>query len=185
MWAVSVLGQSPRELREGAVGWMASPDGTYIAFSPLGASDNIREIWVMGSQGDNPRKVLAVGENETLQGVRWSPDAQRLAYIREPRSSDNSQYSIETCDLKGASRTVVIRANPGLWLQDFGWLPEGRIVYAQRESPSSSDDNLWQIGIRPAQVTTIFGKSALITIQARPPVNRNASPSGLDLTFWD
>ncbi len=147
MWTVSVLGQSPRELREGASEWEVSPDGTHIAFSPLGASDNVREIWVMGSQGDNPQKVLAVGENEWLHSVHWSPDGQRLAYIREQRSADRYQYSIETCDLKGASRTVVVSADPGLWLPDFWWLPEGRIVYARQESLGSSDDNLWQIGI--------------------------------------
>ena len=32
---VSVLGQSPRQLRDGAVGWRVSPDGTRIAFSSL------------------------------------------------------------------------------------------------------------------------------------------------------
>ena len=41
MWTVSVLGQSPRELREGASGFEVSPDGTHIAFSPLGASDTL------------------------------------------------------------------------------------------------------------------------------------------------
>ena len=34
MWTVSILGQSPRELREGAGAWEVSPDGTRIAFSP-------------------------------------------------------------------------------------------------------------------------------------------------------
>jgi serine/threonine protein kinase len=168
MWTVSVLGPSPRELREDAVG-LGSPDGTHIAFTPSGAND--REIWVMGSQGDNPQKVLAIGENETLVVVRWSPDGQRLAYIRRLRSADRFQYSIETCDLKGASRTVVASANPDLWLQDFWWLPEGRIVYARRESLDSSEDNLWQIGIDNHAGT--------------PPVNRNVLPSGLDLTFMD
>ena len=66
MWTVSLLGQSPRDLREGATGFEVSPDGTHIAFSPVGASDDVREIWVMGIQGDNPQKVLAVGENEWL-----------------------------------------------------------------------------------------------------------------------
>ena len=40
MWTVSLLGQSPRELREGASGFEVSPDGTHIAFSPVGASDD-------------------------------------------------------------------------------------------------------------------------------------------------
>ncbi len=69
----------------------------------------------MGSQGDNPQKVLAIGgEHEGLHWVHWSPDGQRLAYIRNQRSADRFQRSIETCDLKGASRTVVVSADrPG------------------------------------------------------------------------
>jgi serine/threonine protein kinase len=144
MWTVSVLGPSPRELREGAVG-LGSPDGTRIAFQPSGA--NQREIWVMGGQGDNPQKVLVVGENESLPYVQWSPDGQRLAYVREQRTADRFPYSIETCDLKGASRTVVVPADPGLRLHDICWLPEGRIVYARPDSLYSRDDNLWQIGM--------------------------------------
>jgi len=147
MWTVSVLGQSQRQLREGALGFGVSPDGTHIAFSPRGASDDTREIWVMGSQGDNPQKVLAVGEDEWLDWVHWSPDGHRVAYIRTLRSADTFQYSMETCDLKGASRTVVVSADPGLGLQDFWWLPEGRIVYARQESLGSTDVNLWQIGL--------------------------------------
>ena len=37
-----------------------------------------------------------------------------------------SRYSIETCDLKGASRTVVMSSDR-LYLEDFSWLPDGRI----------------------------------------------------------
>lgn len=60
IWTVSVLGQSPRQIREGASGFGVSPDGTHIAFSSSGTSEYIREIWVMGIQEDNPPKVLAV-----------------------------------------------------------------------------------------------------------------------------
>jgi serine/threonine protein kinase len=146
MWTVSMLGQSPRELREGASGFEVSPDGTRIAFSPLGTSGSAREIWVMGSQGDNPQKVLGLGENEWLVSVHWSPDGQRLAYIKAQRTPERYQASIETCDLKGANRTVVV-SDPELWARDFCWLADERIVYSQQESVGSSDDNLWEIGI--------------------------------------
>ena len=146
MWTVSMLGQSPRVLRDGASGVEVSPDGTHIAFSPLGTSDDVREIWVMGNQGDNPQKVLAPGENEWLYSVHWSPDGQRLAYIREQRTPERYRRSIETSDLKGASRTEVV-SEPELGLADSCWLADGRIVYSRQESSGSSDDNLWEIGI--------------------------------------
>jgi serine/threonine protein kinase len=162
-WTVSMLGQSPRRLREDAVGFKVSPDGTQIAFSPLGASDDRREIWVMGIQGDNPQKVLEVGGDEYVRSVQWSPDGHRLAYIAVRHLT-----SLETCDLKGANRTVVVPAGNDLLLDDFRWLPEGRILYAGG-----------------TQVPSIFGKSLLITMPARPRANRNALPSGLDLSFGD
>ena len=146
IWTLSVLGQSsPRQLREGAQGFGVSPDGTRVAFIPLGATDYAREIWVMSSQGDNPQKILAVGENEWLEWVRWSPDGQRLAYVRVQGTQLRSQRRIETCDLKGTSRAVVVPDTD--LLAEFCWLPEGRIVYARQDSPDSSDSNLWQVGI--------------------------------------
>src|SRR5262249_46058791 len=53
MWTISVLGQSPRELHEGlAFAGGVSPDGTRIAFTPqAGTSGDVREIWVMDTQG--------------------------------------------------------------------------------------------------------------------------------------
>jgi eukaryotic-like serine/threonine-protein kinase len=149
IWTVSLLGQY-RKLREGASVFGVSPDGTHIAFSPQGV-DHIGEIWVMGSQGENPQKVLAIAENQNTWGVHWSPDGRRLAYIRAPLNSDSSHHSIETCDLNGANRTVVL---PG-YVNDYCWLPDGRIVY-------SRDENLWQIGIDNHAGTPI-GKPKRIT----------------------
>jgi WD40 repeat protein len=81
IWTVSLLRESPRKLREGASGLDISPDGTHLAFCRFGASGEIREIRVMGSQGDKPQRVLALGEKEWCNSVHWSPDSQRLAYI--------------------------------------------------------------------------------------------------------
>jgi serine/threonine protein kinase/Tol biopolymer transport system component len=147
MWSVSVLGQSAHELREGAFGQVVSPDGTHIAFSPAsGTSEHDREIWMMGSQGDNPQRVLALGQNEPVTSTCWSPDGQRLAYIRVERSPEKRQSSIETCDLKGENRTLVV-SEANRYFEDFWWLPDGRIVYSRQEAQQSNDANLWQIGI--------------------------------------
>ena len=72
----SALGQSLRELRDGAVGSGLRPMACTFVFTSPG-------IWVMDSQGNNPQKILAFGENESAMNaeVRWSPDGRRLAYI--------------------------------------------------------------------------------------------------------
>jgi len=68
MWTVSMLGQSPRELREGAIGFEVSPDGTHIAFTPAAASGYIRELFVMSNQGENPQKVVAWEKTNSSMG---------------------------------------------------------------------------------------------------------------------
>jgi serine/threonine protein kinase len=145
-WTASVLGQSLREVRDGGFGSGVAPDGMHIVFGPTGPGGDSHQIWVMDSQGSSPQKVLAVGENAVLWGVRWSPDGQRLAYIKAQRTADANQISIETCDLKGAGGTVVL-SSPDLAPLDLCWLPDRRIIYSRQESRGSNDTNLWQIGI--------------------------------------
>jgi eukaryotic-like serine/threonine-protein kinase len=146
IWTVSLLGESAHELRERAVGAKASPDGTRIVFAPVvGGGDN-REIWVMDGQGQNPEKVFALGTDEFLRDVTWSPDGQRVAFIKGGGAADGRHYSIETCDLKGTNRTVVL-SSPRLYFGSVCWLPDGRIVYTRQESPGLDDTNLWQIGV--------------------------------------
>ena len=109
----------------------------------------------------------------------WSPDGQRLAYIRVRQGPEGDQASIETCDLKGSRTTVV--SDPGL--ESFCWLAEGRIVYSRRESAYSNDDNLWEIGI-DGDAGTPIGKSKRITQWAGFSLeNLSASANGKRLTL--
>jgi len=195
IWTVSMLGQSPRRLRQGAAGGVVSPDGTHISFAPaLGSPDSGREIWVMGSQGENPQKLLALGENEWFSvwnalgmneryGIgNWSPDGQRLAYIRAKRTPERYETSIETCDLKGANHAVVV-SGAERYISDFWWLPDGRIIYSGQESLYTSSCNLWQIGV-DGQAGTPTGKPKQITLWAESDVfGLSASADGKRLAL--
>jgi Tol biopolymer transport system component len=157
MWIVSMLGQSARKLREQAFGFGVSPDGTRVSFTTArttrllvsgyaGTVATTREIWIAENQGGNPQRAFALGENESVVAVSWSPDGHRLAYIKDQHAQNGERFSVESCDLKGANRTVVL-SSPELTLAGLCWLADGWIVYSRKESPSSDDYNLWQIGI--------------------------------------
>jgi Tol biopolymer transport system component len=182
-WTVSMIGQSPRVLREGVSGYGAvSPDGTHIALVRFEGSGHGREISVMSIQGDNPQKILTFGENEWLKAWCWSADGQRLAYIRKWRASEDFQQSMETCDLKGNDRRMLVPGSD-LYLGDLWWLPDGRIVYSRQEFPGSDDFNLWQIGIN-TQTGARTGKPKRITQWGGSYITQlSASADGKRLTF--
>jgi Tol biopolymer transport system component len=115
----------------------------------------------MDSGGDNPRKILALENNDWYGRVRWSPDGRRLAFIRFRGIAGNARVSIETCDLEGANRTVLVDSDPpangGLI-----WLPDWRIVYLTGRSAGFDFVGLWQVGI-DAGSGKPTGKPRLVT----------------------
>ena len=57
IWAASVLGGAPRKLREEAVAYSVSPDGSSIAFGTNPGEFGDREIWLMEPNGERARKL--------------------------------------------------------------------------------------------------------------------------------
>jgi len=159
LWSISTMGPSSRELHSDAHGWGVSPNGRHIAFSPNGSVSP--EIWVMDSKGENPQKILTVPSNEGMWSVRWSPDGQRLAYVR----ANSGRQWMETCDLNGENRTEVVVAE----VRGMVWLPGDRLVYSQGEA-HDVEANLWQIDVdtrmgkpigRPRRITRWTGTDLL------------------------
>ena len=201
MWTVSLLGQPPRELREDAYAAGVSPDGTRVLFWPAtNGMHAFREIWTVGIEGDDPKKILAVDKGDVLLSPSWSPDGARLAYVYG-RLTGKKQSSIETCNLDGKGRTVVVSTEPGnLMFWGVIWLPDGRIAYTRRESPSSSGNNLWQIAVdsntgtpttKPKRVTqwagarlswglsaSAYGDLAVLNLQWRAQVDLGELTAG-------
>ncbi len=152
-WVVSVMGGPPRKLRDDASPWGVSPDGTLIAFGTgHGAHGHYGELWVMGAQGEDPRRLVAASEVDGVFIAAWSPDGQRIAYGRFRVTSDKDEYSIESRDLKRGPPTVML---PGPRLgKAFSWLPGGRFVYLMHEAEEvRGGENLWEV-----QVDTKTGK---------------------------
>ena len=159
VWVTSVLGEALSAIRERALAWSVSPDGSLIAFSSTVSNS---DIWVMGANGDDPRKIVTAEQGEFFVGVVWSPDNRRIAYGRRRLEPAGTVCDIATRELK-TGQTAVILSDPKLAAGlggGFWWLADGRLIYSLGEAtpvfgPGPSDTNFWEI-----QVDARTGKPA-------------------------
>jgi eukaryotic-like serine/threonine-protein kinase len=178
LWLISVFGGAPQKLRTHSFGAKVSPDGLSIAF----LSGHGHEIWLVGADGENARKILGK-ESDEYRSLAWSPSGQRLAYLKKFEKaglSENLGGSVETLSLNGGSPSVVV-SDPGLLVwADIAWLPDGRLFFSSSEGERIVGDmNLWTImtdvgtGLpsgKPAKITNWFAMLA-----AYPSVSRDGS----------
>jgi serine/threonine protein kinase/Tol biopolymer transport system component len=140
-WVISVMGGPPRKLRDVADVWSVSPDGNLIAFGTGQAFFRSREIWLMGAQGEEPRRFVSGSEDDGFFWAAWSPDGQRIAYNRIHRTPGKLEYSMESRDLKGGQPTVI----ESCYGSQFRWFPSGRFVYSMLEPEVRGGENLWEV----------------------------------------
>lgn len=149
LWVISVLGGPPRLLREHAGFGPPSPDGSQIVYltgAPNGPiTPSATELWLMGAQGENPHKFLIAAEGESLDYMSWSPDGQRIVYVRY----HGGEASIESRTLKGEQLTTIL-SDPRFFAWGLWWFPNGRMVFTAREpEPNQNDSSLWEIQVDP------------------------------------
>jgi serine/threonine protein kinase/Tol biopolymer transport system component len=165
IWLQSVFGGAPRKLRANARSPAVSPQGTLIAFVGFGS----HELWVMGPNGENPRKVLS-SESERFGPPAWSPTGQRLAYLRYRPGESEFGGAIQTVAL-GAGAPSLVLSDTGLDIGSFAvlqWVRDGRLIFALQGRAGSEEMNLWAIMTdlrtgkaigKPAKITNWFGVS--------------------------
>ena len=152
IWVVSALGGAPRKIRHEATAWSVSPDGSKVVFTTNTGSLGDREVWLMGPNGEQPEKLLAANDGSAFAAVKWSPDGERLAYLRlrliqTRQHEDRFEISIETCDLKGPSPSTVFSSST---VRDFYWVSPGRIIYSRADTePNGKSDNFWEVPVDP------------------------------------
>jgi len=160
IWSMSILDGVPRQLREDAGGASISPDGSHIAFT----SGNGEEIWLIGTNGEEPKRIVAGAEGDSFQGPLWFADGQHLAYARGHSVAGELAISVEWLDVK-TGRTTTIFSDPRFTSSCL--LPDGSMIYSVSEPPpKQSDANLWEIKIdarsgeaisRPRRITNWAG----------------------------
>jgi DNA-binding winged helix-turn-helix (wHTH) protein/Tol biopolymer transport system component len=163
LYRLSILGGDPQEVANDAGAGYVSPDGSRIAYLP---TPDLNEIWIMDSDGANPRKVVSSGEAKKygsyqswIYPLAWSPTGQHLAYIEnhavDAPAPAQPTHLLRIIGANGQGASVVLndpRIGEALW-----WGPDGRILFSYREDPESGEDNYGVYSIRVDERT---GKAA-------------------------
>ena len=141
VWLVSVLGGSPRKIREDAQAYSVSRDGSLIAFGANKKRFGEGEAWLMGVHGENPQRVLAARDDGPIDWFDLSPDQQRYIYVAFDGRGDPI---LASRGVNGGSRTTIFPAPEFGEINDMSWLPNGRLLYELPEPDSLSGTcNYW------------------------------------------
>jgi eukaryotic-like serine/threonine-protein kinase len=152
VWALSLLGGPPQMIVEQASFPSVSPDGSLVAFIRSNAERNAVEIWVVGANGEGPRRVRApsFGEGPPTDppgyyAPVWSSDGQRLFYLRD----DQKSRFIESSDLNGDKVTTPF-SSKAVGFHSLCWAPDGRILFFmhnERQHGIPETAGLWEIRV--------------------------------------
>jgi eukaryotic-like serine/threonine-protein kinase len=142
IWDFSPRDGSAHILRGGAWAWSFSPDGSLIAFGANKGKIGPREIWLMDSSGENARKLFESGDESAIGTVSWSPDGQRITYLRD----QGSEITSLSRDLKGNPPTTfeVPLELKGRDINHGLSLPDGRAILSVTEEGTMGNTcNFW------------------------------------------
>jgi len=159
-WQASVVGGTLHKVLDDALVMSVSPDGNTVAFTRVWR----RELWLMGPNGETPRKLYDAGEKNSYWSIVWSPDGTRLLYMRNDWSGRDLQVTMETRGVKGGPVTKLLSDGR---LRSLHWLPDGRVLYVLGEPDVSGDTcNYWvtrinqstgKFSVQPAQLSHSVG----------------------------
>ncbi len=90
---VSVLGGTPRKLRDHALAWSVSPDGSTISFGTNEGKLGPREFWLMTFNGGQERKLYEADHENAICCLLFLPGGQRVSYITTNDSGDTLSSS--------------------------------------------------------------------------------------------
>jgi DNA-binding winged helix-turn-helix (wHTH) protein/Tol biopolymer transport system component len=191
LYKLSMLGGEPQEMTNDARAGYVSPDGSRIAYL---TAPNWSEMWIMDSDGANPRLVASTGEEKKygnypswIDHVAWSPTGQQLAYIENHAvygpSPVGPTHSLRIISPNGDGVTLVLddpRIGQAVW-----WAPDGRILFSYREDPASRQDNYGVYSIRLDERTGKATGSPQPITQAEGAIGgMNGTADGKRLVLW-
>ena len=141
IWIASALGGAPRELRDDAIGYSVSPDGSSISFGTNNGKFGDREIWSIAPNGEQARKLFDTDKDSSIAGLQWSADGRRVIYTEIGPSGK----TLLSRDLKDGPPNIVLAPPEMKQVKDFFWLADGRLLYSVAEPEFFGPCNFWEM----------------------------------------
>jgi serine/threonine protein kinase len=140
IWIVSALGGPPHKLRDAASACSVSPDGSGISFAANKGRLGERELWLMGPDGENARKLYETDENGALSCLHWFPHGQRVWY----GTTEKVPGGIVSRDLSGGPATPIYPPSETKTSWEYTLLPDNRLLFPRGESGTAGQTcNYW------------------------------------------
>jgi Tol biopolymer transport system component len=136
IWVVSVLGGAPAKLRDHAIAWSVSPDGSLVSFGTNSEKLGKDEVWLMGPNGEQARKFEQTDAHCCLY---WSPDGKQYLYISEEK--------VVSRNVKGGPPVTLFQPSELAKMGDLVALHDGRVLSSPREATNDRTCNYWTMRI--------------------------------------
>lgn len=151
-----------------------SPDGSQVAFSWNGGTQDNYDIYVKVVDSGSPLRLTTHPDPDTLPA--WSPDGRQIAFLRT--SGPTTRELLLVSPLGGVERKVADLSqgvNPGIWWTAPAWTPDGKFLAVRDEtaivlvsiesgekrqltSPPAGWTGDWQAAVSPDGRTLAFAR---------------------------
>jgi Tol biopolymer transport system component/DNA-binding winged helix-turn-helix (wHTH) protein len=107
-----------------------SPDGKMLAFTSESETSNKTDLYIRMISGGESIRLTRTPENEL--DVAWSPQGDRLAFLRWPEPPDGkaAKYQMVIIPTLGGTEQIITQVESGL-----DWSPDGKYLAASDNQP--------------------------------------------------
>jgi Tol biopolymer transport system component len=176
IWLIPANGTPSHLLRRNARAASPSPNGKWIAF----VTQDWSEIWVIGANDKQPRRMVAGPARDTFPVVFWSADGRRINFERN-HPADAAAPASQSAESVLLASAKVVGITPNIRMSSACALPDGHILFLQSESPgSTSPDQIWDVRTDPATGRFVSAPRKIGNLRGQSEIRMNGLSSTRD-----